>query len=295
MINGPPLKYGDTTVLRFEIPPQWDVLSITGISVSVTNSSGTVLDSGDATLYEATTLDGATSSQATSITLADLSGDLSPGDRIRIGSSSEPGEVREVYSYGSLVAKIVTELEYPHSDGADVCGMFATYSLDMSDTDTFGLGDDLFVRWTPDTPDLDEVENYVIGSTAVLGGDMWEEYSNTFPNDAQRMHGRDPMRFEKFVRRMMRLEFQDKGFDFDRLATTDHLQNGLVLLTRRFVLEGSGDTDQVEYERAVKSFDSWISKVIRLPLWEDSDQDESVDEDSGEIKSYVFNERARYF
>src|SRR4030042_5477863 len=94
--GGAVLKYGETNTLRFEFPDSWDSSEITGVEISVTDESGAVMDTDDATIYTATTLEGAAAAHATDVKLNAQAGDWYQGERILIGDDGEILETREV-------------------------------------------------------------------------------------------------------------------------------------------------------------------------------------------------------
>jgi len=73
------IKYNsDANALKFEFPTEWDVKTITDITITVLNSAGTeLLTATSLTLWTQTTLDSAAARFADEITLDSAADDLS--------------------------------------------------------------------------------------------------------------------------------------------------------------------------------------------------------------------------
>lgn len=295
MIEGNPVKYGAPTLLRFEIPESWDRSDLTEIDVEIKNTAGSDLISGTATIASSTTLAAACGAEDVSITLAVGAPSLEPGDRLWICGDGEIAEVREVYSYDSDSRTVVVrpELEHPHASGASVLPMWAVFGMDLSDTGVYVKGMDLFVHWIPDTENLESVDQYIIGVTGFSSGAIWDDFKTLYPTEWESIHGRDLIRLEHMSRDMLRMEFQRRGLDINKIQNSDILQPGMIRMLRLMILEASGDSDELEYNRAKDLFHIWADGIAALPLWEDKDQDQAADEN--EIQVHSFCATRRYF
>lgn len=296
---GKTLKYGETTTLRFEIPASWDLDNLTEIAVSVTDESGTVLDTGDAVLWTASELDTAAAAYSTSIVLASGASDLAPGDTIRIGDINEiEREIRDVIAYDKTTRTVlIEELNHAHVDTAAVVPMWCTYDLDLSDTTVFPKGIKLSVRWNPDTSDGEWVQSFIVGVTQFASQALWEEFSCLYETEWERIQNRDLALFERMARRAMKRELIDPkmgtGRDLDKIQDMDLIQEGLLLRCRLLALSGVSGVDEYEQKRARDDWDSWLASINALPIWEDDDQDAVVGVDEVRV-ALTFRETARY-
>lgn len=291
---GMTIKYNDITTLRINIPEEWDRENITSITVTVKDEGGTSLSTGAATIYTATKLDAASAAHATTITLFTGASTLYPGDKIMIGAAGEIKEVREVISYNSTT-RVVTleELRYAHADDAPVIGMWATYALDTTTVATWTEGLEIWIRWNPNSTDPEYVQQAVIGSTAFASEGFWGRFERMYPTEYTAVKSRDAEGFLNDVKGLMKMEMADKGFDIDKIQDMDLLQVGLVRRARLLSLEGSGNADELEYNRADTLWNKWLDIVSHLPIWEDRDGDETVDEEEVTVHGLYF-ESARY-
>lgn len=291
---GKTIKYNDTTTLRLEIPDEWDRANISAIAVSVTDESGTALSSGAATIYTATKLDSASLAHATSITLFTGAATLYPGDRILIGAAGEIKEIRDVISYNSTTRVVtIEELRYAHADDAPVLGMWATYALDTSTVATWTDGLEIWIRWNPNSTDPEYVQQAQIGDTAFASSDFWDRFERMYPTEYTAVQSRDTVGLLGDVKILMKIEMADKGFDIDKIQDMELMQIGLVRRARWLALEGSSDKDENECDRAEKSWNKWLDAVAHLPIWEDKDGDEIVDDEEVSVHGLFF-ESARY-
>jgi hypothetical protein len=274
------LKFGSTTTIRFNIPTLWDIDSLSEIAVSVTNKPGEVLYSGTLTLYTSTTLGSAVTAESTSIVLAAESDDLAPGDIIRIGSDGEIPEVRRVHSYtaGTLTAEITPELEFAHASGADVIGMWGTFELDLSDSDDFPNASDIWIRFTPDSADPAEVNQYRIEKDAFASSDLWAEFTALYPTEWTMIEARDLEMMERAAIKRIGQDLRKKEMSLDTIQDSDLVQTGLILKIRMMAVD-SGDMSEFEYNKASKEYQSWLDGFAREENWDDKDGDHVEDED----------------
>lgn len=299
-LNGRTLKYGDSTTLRFEVPESWNQPGITAVAVSVTDESGTALASGSATLWTSSKLDVATIAHATTIVLEAGAATLYPGDRIIIGASGENREIREVFAYASTTRTVTLceELVYDHADAGTVAAMWLTYALDLSNTTTFPKGTKLYVRWTPDSYDPAYVESFIVGDEEFSEGNIWGKFRTRFRTEYSKIESLNREEREDLIqmaRDAMRLEIMSKGngLDMDRIQDMSILQEGMLLRLRLQILSGSGDQDEMEYGRAKDEWLSWLDAIIHLPMWQDTDQDNIVDDTEVAVVGEFF-ESIRY-
>lgn len=298
-LSGNVLKYESTEALKFKIPDNWDVDNLSEIAVSVTDESGTVLDSGTATMWAPSTLDEAADAFDTSIVLASDVEDLTPGDYIRIGDVGEiEREVRQVIAYDDTGKEAtILELRHAHADGAAVVPMSASYELDLSDTDVFTKGKSVWVRWNPDTADGEYVQQFVVQSDEFAAQGLWDEFQAAYPIEWAEAQSRDLATIERMAKRAMKRELADpktgQGRDLDKIQDMDLMQEGLLYRCRLVVLSGVSEVDKFEKDQAQADWEAWLASVNAISIWQDDDQDQVVD--SGEDFAIpMFSETCRY-
>jgi hypothetical protein len=279
------IKYGDDAfVMRFEMPASWDVESITEVTIGIDRNATSLLDATAATLYTATTLNGAVVRTAGTVTIANDATAVVEGDRLRIAeSASGPAEDVEVHSYNSST-KVVTikrELNDAHANGAAVYGMWASYDLDASDTDVFVKGYVVEVTWTPDSDNQAYTERYVIGSSGYATTSLWRTVSKMWKslwNEYSGYSQDDLNDVEEIIRSRFDSIFKNAGLDANRIVDKSQIDPGFALYGRMVLLEDGGDEKIREYEVAKTAFYLWFDELKKSPIWSDDDQDESQDE-----------------
>lgn len=294
-MKGRQIKYNDSTELVFDIPMTWDVLDISKIYVTVKTLNGTLLSDGEAEFYTPTVLDADMPKYSIQAVLDDDADVMIPGDRIRFGAVGEIAEVREVVSFDELTHTVVfsPETEYAHAENSTVMGMTVRYTLDTTDTDVYTKGLDVVVRWVPDSSDLGYSEQCRIGVIQSKHTSIWEEFQGLYPTEWASLQNRDLVRFEKNVSEFIKIKLAKRGMDWDLLQDDALVRFGMMRAARLLFLEGSGDRDEKEYERARKWFYEWIDDISGLSIWVDSNHNELMDDN--EKNTHGFVERSRYF
>jgi hypothetical protein len=273
------VKYGeDAQPLRCEFPPAWDSEAITGVEISIADRSGTeLLAATAATLYTATTLNADVDAGAEYFVLAEGASAVEPGDIVLIGDSDdgEP-ETIVVNHYDAVNRRVYGEedLKDAHSSGAAVIGLFATYSLDISDTDTYTKGKQLVVTWNPNTDDIAYTEVYQVSGTQMASSAFWRDFGALYPVEYEIASKRDTVAFEGLIRRLFSQELMNHSMDSNRIVDQDRLLGGMVLYARWTILR-----DPEERQAARKDFENWVTMLAQDPIWIDHDQD-GVEEDA---------------
>lgn len=286
------IKYGDDAfALRLEMPPTWDIESITEVTIGIKHGTTELLAATAATQYTATTLNGALTPSGGTATIANDAGAVVEGDRLRIAASAAgPAEDIEVHSYDSST-KVITlrrELNDGHSDGTAVHGMWCTYSLDASDTDTWGKGYIVEVVWTPDSNDEAYTDRYVIGTTAFASSRLWRDIELMHPALWKRYSGHTPedlSDLEGAIAARLEQEMWSSHMDLDRIRDMPIVAPILTQCAIMVLYSSGGDEHQTEYERARDTFHAQLEKLKANPIWIDYDQDGAIDDDEGEVQS----------
>lgn len=282
------LKYNDSSqTVRFEMPHDWLIESITGVNIQITNNSNEdILAATAATLYTSTTTNAAVAVGDGTVTLAGGASAVVPGDRLRIAASvAGPAEDIEVESYNSST-KVITlarDARYAHTTGTAVYGMFVTYALDTSDTDDFPLGLQCSVLWIPDTDDLTVRERY-----EVIAYKSYSEIQKTFaalyPREYTIVES-DWEYFEEEARAEIRLATEAQGLIFDRIVEHELTNTVLRAGIRWLAVVGGGDKWVSERTQARKDFDRQLGYLMKFPAWQDTDMDNVKDDN--EIDSHT--------
>lgn len=281
-----PIQYASSAApLRLEYPHTWDSSQITGVEITVSGTDGTVLDSGDATIYTATTLDSASAIGDTSLSLASATATtLNAGDVIRIGG--EHGEVAEVVSWNgtTYVVTVRHGLTYAYDAATVVTGMWATYDLDVDDTTVYPAGKELVISWlAPDLLDPAAVQLGRIEKSAAAPNDAMRRFRLLYPVEYRACEDLTLILSEAEHR--LRSELEAKGLNFDRIIDTDVSQGAQLSLARLLILEGGGDGLTHELEVARNRYALDLDLLTRLPLWVDDDQNQT--EDDSEVTDHI--------
>jgi len=277
------IRYGSSAhVLRLEYPIEWDPTAISGLTVAISDIAGNaLLAAAAATLYTATSIDGAVAQYAETVTLDSGAGALSPGDRILI-SGVGGDERRTVKDYDST-NKIVTldqQLKYDHADDSVVSGIWGIYSLDASDTDAWTAGLGLRILWTPagtGSPITEEGE--VVKTALEIAGieqlikDNYERAYNALVEPTDRL-----ARVIAEAQRQIRAELSSDGFSIDRIVDQDAIAS-TVAAKVAYIWTLNGDINMEDERNALlKEYEARKGYLQRLAAWTDNDQDGIQDE-----------------
>jgi len=290
--------------LRFEFPSDWDAQSITAVTVGVKDTSGNeLLAATAATLWDAggtnaTQINGAVAADEDEIVI-ELAGGGSlptpvPGDRLEIAASAAgPTEEITVSFYSSTAKQITTvrDLRYAHSDNTAIKGLFCTYDLDTSDTDTWIKGKQLVFTWTPNTDDLPckERGEVVISEFSIPGFN--ERFSMLYPREYEAVvqtsggvskpFNRLPT-FLQAAHDEIRSELLVRGLDINRVMDQAQLFPVLTSKVRWLVLLSGDDRYDAERAVALDEYQRQLELLAKSPIWGDDNQDEIRDRDEFE-------------
>ena len=267
--------------LRFEFPLEWDVDSLTGVNIDITNLDGeSLLDATAATLWTATTLNGATSVGGSTITLTAAT--LSPGDRLRISASAAgPDEEIEVESYNSStkVATLRRELRFAHSDAAAVKGLFCTYDLDTSTVATWTKALQVVLRWTPGgSDDLPVKERGEVSASYFAFPDFSQRFEVRYPREHRMALPRLPSILEE-AKLEVEHDVSTPELDIHRVVDSEKIRLMVLKKARLIVLEGTGDKWVAEREAAIDEYNRIKEIVLNQPIWQDENQDDVKDDE----------------
>ena len=274
------VTYGNAThLLVFEdmdTVAGWDWPSITGVTITITDHSGSVIDEIEdeaATLWDGVVKSGETP-EATNTTLAVTdTDDEEPreGARYRI-KSADGGVIEDIVCHswsGSSNEYVITlkdDLTQNHTAGDSVTGCYATYELDASDTTVWTKGKRLIIIWTPTGSDDGSVRfDGVVGAYEFAGADV-SDAGKPEPPDNETIRAE----FDELLGRL--------GTDLANQLSAVFFKKGLRLYTRQEILSYHGDDSAAEYETALKKWVGWVDELKVMTKTEDTDQDGVIDQ-----------------
>jgi hypothetical protein len=286
------LNYNNAAeTIRLAYPHSWDPADITGLTLTINDRSGNELASAaPATLWTSTTLDGAVSAYATSLTLDAGADDLEPDDLIMlVGAGGK--EIQTVRGYDSAT-KIVTldsVLRNGYSDGDAVYGMFATIEVDLSDTDVFPAGKELVLIWTPAGTGAPFTETGAVSKYRQIDSAGFEGlFRDLYPR--AHLGLTQPRNRLPSVLRIAKQEIKtrllakDPTFDITKIRDQDLLKPSLMASC---AVIWARDGDQVLEDERKEYKDvllTAIETLAALPIWIDPDEDNI--QDAGEISAH---------
>jgi len=275
--------------LRFEFPADWDVGSVTGVTCAVYGHDGTAILAADAaTLYTATSLDEAVAVGDASITLSAGAAAVKKGDRLCIvASSAGPAEIVEVESYATSTRVVALRhaCQYAHSDTTAVKGAWATYDLDASDTGDYYSGRDLVIVWQVAGIDAPQVTwSAQVAKQALALDGLLERFRAVYGT----LYETETRDFEVILdeaTRRVSLDMRARNLDLDRVIEQDILHPAIMERVRLLIACDGGDQYQTERDDALRQYAHEIETLSALPIWQDENQDKTIDE--GERERYV--------
>jgi hypothetical protein len=298
------IEYNNSAfAVRLEYPLEWDVQNISSVTLGIKDLSGTALLAATATTPWTAIgirLSGAVETYDNTITLepsgAGSVPDLAPGDRIQIvASAAGPSESVEVLHYSSVtkIATLKRDLIYDHSDETAVVGLFVTYDLDTSDTDTFIAGKQMVFTWTPNTDDIPIKERAEIAKAEYAPQGFSERFLALYPRRHQVLTSPE-YRLGAFLdeaKQQLRAELMVRNLDLNRVVDTRLLDPALMAKIAWLSLLGGDDEYTVERETIMGEYQKQFELLCTAPIWQDTDQDEVEESNELEDHQQLFYER----
>jgi hypothetical protein len=275
------IPHGESAVpVHFEFPVEWNAKTVTGVTLTIQDTSGNELLAADAlTLYTATTLDGDVARFLKTLTLDAAAGDLSRGDKILIeGVSGDEFAIVEGYDSTAKQVEIEQTLNLAHEDGDAVRGAFGDIEVDFSDADDFPAGRELLFIFTPAGSGDSEVTQLAEVAVSSLNIQGFESRFRLIYKRAYESFTRPVRIFDEMVdeaRRRLRTDLlaHQPPLDIERVVDQDLIAPALMAkMAILWCLEGDDDKKE-ERETLANSYDKEFSKLCALPIWEDKDQD----------------------
>ena len=274
------IPYNSASVsMRKALPTAWDLENLTGVNIQIVNDSGgDLLAETAATLYTATTINGAVSSGTSTIVLDSGSGDVAQGDVLRFVNPQEDVVVRS-YATASKIVQLEYPLYYDHDDGADVYPTWATYTLDTSDTSVFEENLDCTIVWSAvGIPGATVYDTAVVRDRSYSPSAYARRFQVMYPVEYRLVeHDINEFLDECIKECSIRLSYM--GVDVDMAGDTEMFDT-LYIHYARFKAASLGG-DSMSYERETAKED-WLreeSSLLESAPWIDSDGDQARDDE----------------
>lgn len=283
------LKYNASdNVLNIEIPEEWNIEDLTALNITIKDVDGVeLLASTAVTMYPDITLNGAVSRYAGTITLAAGATDLSKGDGLLLAGVGSH-EVVRVKGYDS-VNKIVTleqVVNNEYDDATPVYGLFGSYTLDTTTTATFVLGMQCTVIWTPSGTGHETRELYQISKSVTDILALRKRFERLYPR-AYSAYTQPNDKFEDMLfeaEEYIKANLESVALDYERVVDQS-ITSQVVLALMAYMWTWNGDIEIEDERKFLKSeYSKKYNILISLPIWQDNDQDDTVDE--GETTSH---------
>lgn len=285
------LRYDDTNVVRHELPADLALTTTSAIYLTVYDDDGTALVArAQATTYTSTTIGSAVTVGDSSFVLAAGAGALEPGDRVRIlDSDMGPDEDVLVHHYDSSTRTVhaVESLRCSHSVSAGVVGMWATASIDMTDTDVYEPGSTVILAWEHGSDESSArkytSDLYTVGSLGLGGSDVLDRFATRFPDLALKIQDRRNQALLE-ARRELTWECSARGCDLDKIVDQEVIMIPLLL---KLALIAAGVSDQyaAEREQLLAEYAVQFDRAMSLPIWVNLGDDLAKSDD--ETRSHV--------
>lgn len=283
------LKYNASdNVLNIEIPEEWNIEDLTSLNITIKDVDGVeLLASTAVTLYPDTTLDGAVSRYAGTITLAAGATAVSKSDGLLLAGVGSH-EVVRVKGYDSTTRIVTLEqiVDNEYDDSTPVYGLFGSYTLDTTTTTTFVLGIQCTVIWTPTGTGHETRELYQVSKSVTDILAIRRRFEMLYPR-AYSAYTRPVDKFEKMLfeaEEHLKTSLESVALDYERVVDQS-ITSQVVLALLAYMWTWNGDMEIEDERKFLKSeYNKKYKLLISLPIWQDNDQDDTVDD--GEITSH---------
>lgn len=290
------IQYGESAVpLRFDFPAEWDPADVSAVTLTIKDDSATTLLAADAmTLYTATSLSEDALQYTSSIVLDSEAGDVAPGDMLVIEGAAGTEMVRvKAYVSATQTAELEGILKYDHAEDDSVFATWATYELDVSDTDTFLNGLTMVFIFTPTGSGQVTRDEYQISSAVVDLGGLEKAFSVIYPRayDAFTQPTDNFQVYLSEAERQVKNELlaQNNAFDYDRVVDQD-MMAPVIMAKMALLWTLNGDENKEDEREALgNDYAAQIGILLNRTKWTDSDQDDAKDEEEISDNEPIFN------
>lgn len=287
------IPYNNSSVtLKIACPAEWAIEDLTAVTIKATDDNAVeLLADTAATLYTATTIDGAISQYDDSFILAAGSDSPAVGDTMKLaGTGSEEYIVVKGYDAATLTVTCEDIIDNDYDDGTDVYGLDISYDMDTSVVATFTAGLVFTITWTPTGTGIQIKDLYQIGkfATDVEGirkrfGRLYPRAYSAFTSPVERIAD-----MVKEAEIFVSIELEAGNMDYNRIINHDVLSQ-LLMAKMAYLWTLGADEDLADEREALSlTYSSLFGLASALPLWSDTDQDEKVDDDEVTTHEHIF-------
>lgn len=285
------LKYNtNDNVLDIEIPEEWNIEDLTSLNITIKDVDGVeLLASTAVTMYPATTLDGAVSRYAETITLAASATAVSKGDGLLLAGTGGH-EVVRVKGYDSTTKVVTLEqiVNNEYDDLTTVYGLFGSYALDTTTTATFVLGMQCIVVWMPSGTGHETRELYQVSKSVTDILALRKRFERLYPR-AYSAYTKPVDKFEDMLfeaEEYIKTSLESVALNYERVVDQS-ITSQVVLALMAYMWTWNGDIE-IEEERIFleSEYSKKYNQLISLPIWQDNNQDDTVDD--GEVTSHEY-------
>lgn len=231
-------------------------------------------------VYGGATLTSAASYGATSFEVADSDPTMTIGRVYRLDADGDAYDDITVLDYsvsgGTRTVTTKERLEYDHTSGASVEGRYITYTLDISDTDTWENLAECVISWCGDDlidaggilTDLVTVRKYYAVFSKVES-----EFKSLYPDIYALVGDGNFDGLLDVARRRLDTVFKLDGRTFDSVVERLDVRNALISEIARRILLNTGATSTERYETFAVEADNELKLLRESRIWIDDDDD----------------------
>ena len=287
------LKYNTSdNILRIDYPEEWAIADLTGITATIKGTDGVeLLAASVVTMYPATTSDGGIDRYSDQIVLAVGATTPDTGDILTLSGAVGVETVR-VKAYDPSTLTVTTEepVENQYDDGDAIYGNFGTIAVDTTDTDTFLLGINVQVLWTPTGTGTVTKELYDIARFALDLVSLRARFQRIYPR-AYKAFTAPTDRFSDMAleaEEEVKVEIESSLMNYDRIVGQSIIIQ-LIMAKMAYMWTFNGD-DEIEDEREflMGRYNTKFAEVKNLPIWQDTNQDDIKDENEVQTHQHIF-------
>jgi hypothetical protein len=273
-----------SNVLRLNFPAQWDPALVSAATVTVTDTAGTELQAADAaTLPGSTTTRTAVSRFATTINIhASYAGDISIGDQLKlVGNGGSEVVIVKGYEPIDRIVEIYGTTDNEYERLAGVYPMYATYTLDTTNTTNYPNGSNIRVTWTPTGAGNATDQMFEVLQTALEIEGFEASFRALYPR-AYDVLSKTPGRFEEVrdaAEMRLYVDLSSDNLDLYQIKDQRVIKPVMMALTA-YMYTLNGDKDIEDERNALRvDYDDRLASLKRLPIWVDTNLDGIQDEE----------------
>ncbi len=288
-----PILYSDSSfTLKLDIS-DWDVPSLSGVNIVVTDTGGSELLAATAmTLYSQDTLNGGIEAGDNTAILT-TGNSLVENDIIRIGGGRKEDIEVLFYTASTNTVTFATDLNYDHADAGTIDRLSCVYAIDVSDTDVFPSGKILTLELIPaGTDDLPKTIQAEIVQRGFGVDNVYDELMSIYSVE---MEGFDQERIKSVIaaaKRRLLETLKIAHIDANKVIDAGALTTPLIELAHYLMIVGGGDDWKEEKKDSWDNYQRALKAITTAVIWQDLDQDKILDTDEEDSHAGWMGERA---